>query len=177
MVNTDLSRTIHYAYDPNGNIQSKRIGRDIHQYDYEYDPLRPNLLKAVTLDDVRYEYTHDHNGNMLSGPNFADPDNVQHRQFFYQAANKVLAVYQGENDVHFWYDGNDRRIVKATDDYISDYYISDLFEFSNGPNATGPKWHVFANGERFGPGAWNWPSTMGLIFCRVLKSAAPGRDV
>ena len=59
--------------------------------DYTYDAGRKHAVKTVNLNGTDHHYSYDDNGNMLSGPNFTDPQQLAQRTISF------IAVYLGEN--------------------------------------------------------------------------------
>ena len=132
--NTGSYDPISYDYDAIGNIDSKTVGSATMDYDY-LGP-RPHAVKTITLNGTDYDFTYDDNGNMTSGPDFTNPQQVAQRTIGYNADNMPLSITHtsGGNNVttNFAYDGNGTRAKKSILGGSTTYYIGDHFEIKDG---------------------------------------------
>jgi len=132
--NTGSNDRISYSYDALGNIKSKTVGSAAMAYDY-YGP-RPHAVKRIRLKGTEHNYAYDNNGNMTSGPDFTDPQQVAQRTISYNADNmpRSISHTKGGKTVttNFVYDGNGSRAGKQIAGGSTTYYIGDHFEVKGG---------------------------------------------
>jgi RHS repeat-associated protein len=148
-----------YSYDGMGRLKTERstvasaasaIPSAIPNLLFWPDALRPHALQSVTTPTANYEFTHDANGNVLSGYDVANSSSPQLRTFQYDTGalfdflNMPAAITRSPGSpVQMLYDDAGVRARKGTGPGAV-YYIGPHFEVRNGAYTK----HVIANGVR-----------------------------
>ncbi len=115
-------------------------------------------VKNVTIDDKKYSYQYDGNGNMTAGPDFRNPASVSQRTVAYNAENMPTSL--PASGVSIIYDGNGVRAKKTDGSGNVTYYIGDHFEIRNGQAVK----YIFAGSKRIAMAVGNAPATHALYF-------------
>ncbi|MCP4669124.1 MAG: hypothetical protein GY849_22535, partial [Deltaproteobacteria bacterium] len=104
-------------------------------YTFEQNTLAKNkhALATAVADGITYNFNHDQNGNLLSGPDFTDMSNIGTRRTTYNADNMPTTIYctGTRNMVRYAYDGAGVRAKKMVRQggQIT-YYVGKHFEVS-----------------------------------------------
>ncbi len=152
-----------YEYSPAGNIKSISDTLSGVTYNYEYDKLHrlvkesntytTTISKAYELSysfhggpvhaaatpylngSASYDYIYDGNGNLTSGPDFTDPDQVAMRTIAYNPDNMPISIEYSKGaetvTTEFEYDGGGSRVKKIQGGNTT-YYIGNHYEEING---------------------------------------------
>jgi len=106
--NTGAYDPISYTYNALGNIMSKTVGGNTMAY--TYDAGRKHAVKTIRFKGQNYHYAYDDNGNMLSGPDFTDPQQIANRTVVYNADNMPQSIIHTKGGItvttDFVYDGS-----------------------------------------------------------------------
>jgi RHS repeat-associated protein len=106
-----------YQYDVDGFLSSKTEGTDITQYDYSS---RGELL-VVTLPDTRViEYVHDPLGRRIA----KKVDSVIVEKYLWQGLTRLLAVYDGSDNLLMRFEYADSRMPVAMTSGGYTYYLT-----------------------------------------------------
>ncbi len=132
--NTGSYDSISYNYNAIGNIMSKTVGTTTMAY--TYDAWRKHAVKTINHNGQDYKYTYDDNGNMTTGPDFTNPQQVAQRTISYNADNMPRSISHTKSGntvtTDFVYDGNGTRAKKKIQGGSTTYYIGDHFEINDG---------------------------------------------
>lgn len=146
LVKEKINRVDHIivAYDDMGNITSKTVGPDTFTYHYKHDA-HNHAVSSISVNGASgYTCSYDPNGNMLSGPDFTNLDQVLGRTVSWNAENMPLTISKNGTLTTFVYDGEGVRVEKSVLGGPQTFYIGEHYEITDG-SATR---YVFANGTR-----------------------------
>jgi RHS repeat-associated protein len=82
---------ISYTYNAIGNITSKTVGA--RTMTYTYDEWHKHAVKTINVNGFDFPYEYDDNGNMISGPDFTDRQQVATRRITYNADNMPVRIH------------------------------------------------------------------------------------
>ena len=106
---------------------------------YNYQGPRPHAVKSISINDQNYNYGYDDNGNMISGPDFTNPQQIADRTITYNSDNMPLNITHTKGGItvttDFVYDGNGVRAKKAVQGGGTTYYklyVIILISFGHG---------------------------------------------
>ncbi|CAB1062260.1 hypothetical protein D1BOALGB6SA_7036 [Olavius sp. associated proteobacterium Delta 1] len=119
-------------------------------YNDGYRPL--HAPSSVSFNEVGYPYGYDANANTTRMHNFNDPANVREQTISYNADNMPKQIewstFSGGSSmfwtVDFEYDGQSRRVKKATSWGNATFYVGNHFEVVNGTEVK----YIFAGNQR-----------------------------
>jgi len=149
---TDSVKSVSYYYDfdklhrlTSETTSDGSIGLTPSILELYYDnPEHIHAVSSATPREDNHDYTYDANGNMQTGPDFTDPDQIAARTLAFNADNMPeYMAHASFGIVGFLYDGKARRAKK---DGPSDttYYLSNEIEIINGV----PTCYIFAGNLR-----------------------------
>jgi len=106
-----------YQYDVDGFLLNKAEGADITQYDYSS---RGELLSVALPDGTLVEYVHDPFGRRIA----KKIDGVIVEKYLWQGMTRLLAVYDGTDNLLMRFEYADGRMPVAMTSGGSRYYLS-----------------------------------------------------
>ena len=108
--------SVTYAYDPDGFLTTKTDGADVTAYSYS---LRGELLKVALSDGTVVEYVHDPLGRRIA----KKVDGVIMEKYLWQGMTRLLAVYDGADNLLMRFEYADDRTPVAMTTEGDIYYL------------------------------------------------------
>ncbi|MBW1982133.1 MAG: RHS repeat-associated core domain-containing protein [Deltaproteobacteria bacterium] len=124
-----------YTYNAIGNITSKTVGTVVLDYK-KYAWGHKHAVKEIEYDGTTYTYTYDANGNMQTGYDFRDLNDVATVTITSDADNMPTQVVYtkggSSTTISFTYDGDGVRAIKAVQGGSTTYYAGMYYEITDG---------------------------------------------
>ncbi len=92
---------------------------------------KPDAVRNINYNGTDYGFTYDANGNMESGHDFTDPEDIVVRSIVWNADNMPVTVTRDGAQTTVTYDGDGVR-AKKVGGGTTTYYISNDYEIKNG---------------------------------------------
>jgi RHS repeat-associated protein len=138
-INNQLTGIMYdYTYDPlhrltgesSNSPEPARVDKNIENF---FDSLTPvHAVKQSIVNGTNYFYQYDANGNMTTGYDFTDPQNIATRTIIYNADNMPTRIEHTDKGItELLYDGDGARARKETLNSTT-YYIGGHYEVTNG---------------------------------------------
>ena len=106
-----------YQYDVDGFLAIKTIGTDVTTYMYSS---RGDLLQVTLPDGKIIEYAHDSIGRRIA----KKVDSTTVEKYLWQGLTRLLAVYNGDDELLMRFEYADGRMPIAMDMGVSTYYLT-----------------------------------------------------
>jgi len=133
--NTGSYDPVSYTYNAIGNITSKTVGTEVLDYK-KYVWGHKHAVKEIEHDGTTYTYTYDANGNMKTGYDFRDLNDVATFTITYDADNMPTQIVYtkggSSTTTSFTYDGDGVRAIKTVQGGSTTYYAGKYYEITDG---------------------------------------------